>query len=114
MQEFSKHFFLELLAENGRLIMMDTILSTFGRVMSAHRGEVLCEVTTAKLLDYNGKVELNKVLQSLVTPGKKINVLYKTNPSLLAGMTLSVGDYFIDMSTVSKISSYAKALEAAL
>ncbi|CAB3368984.1 Hypothetical predicted protein [Cloeon dipterum] len=40
---------LTLLAENGRLKNLDTVISTFKTLMAAHRGEVVCEVTTAKV-----------------------------------------------------------------
>nr|CAD7423440.1 unnamed protein product [Timema monikensis] len=38
-----------LLAENGRLKAVNTIINSFKTIMAAHRGEVVCEVTTAKL-----------------------------------------------------------------
>ena len=38
-----------LLAENGRLKSLDGIISVFQTLMAAHRGEVPCEVTTAKV-----------------------------------------------------------------
>jgi F-type H+-transporting ATPase subunit O len=41
---------LGLLAENGRLNKLGAIASAFSTIMSAHRGEVECEVTTAKVL----------------------------------------------------------------
>ncbi len=37
------------LADNGRLPMMSSMIGAFGRIMSAHRGEVVCVVTTAKV-----------------------------------------------------------------
>nr|CAD7402177.1 unnamed protein product [Timema poppensis] len=39
---------LTLLAENGRLKAVNTIINSFKTIMAAHRGEVVCEVTTAK------------------------------------------------------------------
>ena len=38
-----------LLAENGRLKNLDGIISVFQTLMAAHRGEVPCEVITAKV-----------------------------------------------------------------
>lgn len=37
------------LAENGRLNKVNSIFGAFSKIMSAHRGEVLCTVTTAKV-----------------------------------------------------------------
>lgn len=56
-------FFLEQLAENGRLNRIDAIISAFKLIMSAHRGEVVCEVTTAKPLDAAQRKELEAQLK---------------------------------------------------
>jgi len=40
---------LAALAENGRLNKVSGVLSAFAKIMSAHRGEVMCSVTTAKV-----------------------------------------------------------------
>ncbi|KAJ4428551.1 hypothetical protein ANN_24595 [Periplaneta americana] len=40
---------LVLLAENGRLKNLEGIINSFGTIMAAYRGEVPCEVTTAKV-----------------------------------------------------------------
>lgn len=45
----TKNLFLELLAENGRLKSLPNIANLFKQVMSAHRGDLLVEVTTAKV-----------------------------------------------------------------
>lgn len=39
----------DLLAENGRLRYTPDIVTAFGKIMSAYRGEVLCTVTTAQV-----------------------------------------------------------------
>uniref|UniRef100_A0A452GZ49 ATP synthase peripheral stalk subunit OSCP, mitochondrial n=1 Tax=Gopherus agassizii TaxID=38772 RepID=A0A452GZ49_9SAUR len=41
--------FMKLLAENGRLQQTPDVISAFGKIMSAYRGEVLCSVTTANV-----------------------------------------------------------------
>lgn len=40
---------LGAMAENGRMRYADAVFSAFSKIMSAERGEVLCEVTTAKV-----------------------------------------------------------------
>jgi len=40
---------LGALADNGRLQKMNGVISAFSTLMSAHRGEVVCTVTTAKV-----------------------------------------------------------------
>lgn len=56
-------FFLEQLAENGRLNRIDAIINAYKLIMSAHRGEVVCEVTTAKALDNSQRKELESQLK---------------------------------------------------
>lgn len=55
--------FLELLAENGRLKKFDVIVNLFKSIMAAHRGEVVCEVTTAKPLDGGQRKQLEDALK---------------------------------------------------
>lgn len=54
---------LELLAENGRLNKLDHIINSFKIIMSAHRGEVICEVKTAKALDEAQRKNLEGALK---------------------------------------------------
>lgn len=42
-------FLLDVLADNGRLTLTGDVISAFGKMMSAHRGEVICSVTTAQV-----------------------------------------------------------------
>ena len=41
------------LAENNRLRLANNVVSAFGKLMSAARGEVLCSITTAKVCSYS-------------------------------------------------------------
>jgi len=43
-------FIPAVLAENGRLNKLPGIVNAFSRIMSAHRGEIECEVITAKVI----------------------------------------------------------------
>jgi F-type H+-transporting ATPase subunit O len=48
MNVLSKNLFI-CMAEHGRVNKFENVISTFNTLMSAHRGEVICEVTTAKV-----------------------------------------------------------------
>ena len=48
MNELSKNLFLAM-AENGRYKYFNAVSNAFGTIMAAHRGEVVCEVVTAKV-----------------------------------------------------------------
>lgn len=52
-----------LLAENGRLKKIDNVINAYKTIMAAHRGEVVCEVTTARPLDAGQRKQLEDVLK---------------------------------------------------
>lgn len=54
---------LTLLAENRRMKKIDGVINAFRTIMAAHRGEVVCEVTSAKPLDANQRKQLEEVLK---------------------------------------------------
>lgn len=54
---------LGLLADNGRLNVLDGVISAFQVIMAAHRGEVVCEVITAKPLDSAQNKQLEGALK---------------------------------------------------
>lgn len=56
-------FLLESLAENGRLNKLDAVINAFKLMMSAQRGEVVCEVITAKPLSDSQRKELEGQLK---------------------------------------------------
>lgn len=55
--------FLGLLADNGRLSALDGVINSFQVIMAAHRGEVVCEVVTAKPLDAAQNKQLEGALK---------------------------------------------------
>lgn len=53
---------LTLLAENGRLSKIDGVINAFKQLMSAHRGEVICEIITARQLSDAQRKDLQTAL----------------------------------------------------
>lgn len=41
--------FADVLADNGRLPLTGDVISAYSKMLSAHRGEVICSVTTAQV-----------------------------------------------------------------
>jgi len=60
VNELSKNL-LEALAENNRLGFTKAVVASFDTLMAAHRGEVVCTVTTAKELDAGGVLHATDV-----------------------------------------------------
>ncbi|XP_044143689.1 ATP synthase subunit O, mitochondrial [Bufo gargarizans] len=103
--------FVNLLAENGRLRYTAEVIGAFAKMMSAHRGEVLCSVTTASPLDEASLTELKTALNGFLAKGESLKLETKTDPSLLGGMVVGIGDKYIDMSTKTKIQKLTKVMK---
>jgi len=98
-------------AEHGRYDKFDEILKSFALVMSAHRGEVQCEVTTAKPLDDASLKDVSAAIQGFLKSGQKMNLSTKVDPSIIGGMIVSIGDKYTDMSIANRIKQYTKLME---
>jgi len=108
--DVSQNFFAAV-ADNGRLPRIDSIFKSFGQLMSAHRGEVNCEIVTATSVDEGTLREITSALQGFVKSNEKLNVTSKVDPLLLGGMVVSIGDKYIDMSVATKIKQYTKIID---
>ncbi|CAL1674813.1 unnamed protein product [Lasius platythorax] len=103
---------LTLLAENGRLAKINQIINLYKLIMAANRGEVVCEVITAKPLDADTKSKLESALKGFVKKGQTILLTAKVDPSIIGGMVVSIGDKYVDMSVANKIKKYTDLIQA--
>ncbi|XP_034971439.1 ATP synthase subunit O, mitochondrial [Zootoca vivipara] len=102
--------FFNLLAENGRLKNTPGVISAFAKIMSAFRGEVICSVTTAQPLDEANLTELKTALNGFIAKGEILKLEIKTDPTILGGMVVSIGEKYVDMSTKTKIQKLSKLM----
>nr|CAG4647430.1 EOG090X0EB8 [Megafenestra aurita] len=103
--------FLQLLAENGRLAKLDNVIGHFKTMMAAYRGEVACEVTSAKALDAATIKEIEGALKEFLQKGQSLHLTTKVDPSIVGGLVVVIGDRYIDMSLSSKIERYTSILK---
>ncbi|XP_025406570.1 ATP synthase subunit O, mitochondrial-like [Sipha flava] len=108
------NIFLGLLAENGRLRNLNSIINSFKIIMAAHRGDLTCVVTTAKPLDSADQQELKKTLQAFAKKGETIKIELKVDPTIIGGMVVSIGDKYVDMSVATKIKKYTEIIQDAV
>ncbi|KAM9376451.1 ATP synthase peripheral stalk subunit OSCP, mitochondrial [Pholidichthys leucotaenia] len=101
---------INVLADNGRLTLTGDVIGAFGKMMSAHRGEVICSVTTAQPLDEANLAELKVALKGFLQKGESIKLETKSDPTVLGGMIVSIGDKYVDMSTKTKIQKLTKII----
>ena len=108
--------FLETLAENNRLGILEGVSTKFGELMSASRGEVEMTVTSATQLDNKtlNRLEAAVSKSSYVGQGKKLKVTNVVNPDIVGGLVVEIGDRTIDLSVSSKISKLNKLLSDTL
>ncbi|KAH0545767.1 ATP synthase subunit O, mitochondrial [Cotesia glomerata] len=104
---------LALLAENGRLGLLNQVINAFKLIMAANRGEVVCEVITSKPLDAESKTKLESALKLFLTKGQTLLLTTKVDPSIIGGMVVSIGDKYVDMSIASKVKKYSDIISTA-
>ncbi|KAJ1772497.1 ATP synthase F0 subcomplex subunit OSCP atp5 [Coemansia sp. RSA 1843] len=109
--EITTNFF-RTLAENNRLNETSRIITAYKSLMEAERGIVSVVVTSAQRL---GGKDLKQIKDTLTKGGlikdfKEVNVINKTNPSIIGGMVVEFGDYTIDMSVSSRLAKLEKLL----
>jgi F-type H+-transporting ATPase subunit O len=111
MNPLSKNCFIAM-GENGRYNLLGAVAKSFGTIMAAHRGEVICEVTTHKALDAAMKKEIEGVISGKLQKGQKSLISYHVDPSIVGGM-ISIGDKYADMSIASKLKKYSAMIQSA-
>lgn len=104
---------LALLAENGKLKKIDGVINSYRTIMAAHRGEVVCEVVTAKPLEAGQRKQLEATLKKFIKAKETIQLTARVDPALIGGMVVSIGDKYVDMSVASKIKKYTELIKAA-
>ena len=104
---------LSLMADNGRLKKIDTIINAFKTIMAAHRGEIVCEVITAKPLDAAQTKQLEAALKAFTKDNQVLKITSRVDPSIIGGLIVSIGDKYVDMSIVSKIKMYTDVISSA-
>uniref|UniRef100_A0A2A4J874 Oligomycin sensitivity conferral protein n=1 Tax=Heliothis virescens TaxID=7102 RepID=A0A2A4J874_HELVI len=105
---------LGLMAENGRLDKLESVINAFKIMMSAHRGEVTCEVVTAKPLDQAQRQNLEAALKKFLKANETLQLTAKVDPSIMGGMVVSIGDKYVDMSVASKVKKYTEIISTAV
>merc|ERR1712203_717020 len=85
MNVLSKNLFVAM-AENGRHGLVGPVISSFNTIMAAHRGEVICTVSTAKALAAPMKKEVEATIPLFLKKGEKSLISYEVKPEIMGGM----------------------------
>ena len=108
MNNFSQNLkkFLGLISMKNRLFFLNKIIKSFLNLMSDAKGELKAKLISSKELT----LEEQKKIQSELSKDLNciINIDYKYNPDLLAGLTIQIGSTMIDTSIKSKLKKLKK------
>jgi len=113
VSDLCKNLFI-VMAENGALSKANGVIAAYNKIMRAQRGEVEVVVTTAKELSGAQLGNLNGALAGFLKGGEVIKLTTAVDPALIGGMTVSIGDKFVDMSIATKIKTYTNLIKQGL
>jgi F-type H+-transporting ATPase subunit delta len=101
--------FLRVVARNGRLFALPTIITSFRALAAASRGEATADVTSAAPLS---KAQLDALAATLRQKiGKAVTLNEHVDPSLIGGLVVKVGSRMIDSSLKTKLTAMKVAMK---
>lgn len=101
--------FLGVLADNGRLAELKSVIRIVRELASGHRGETKAEVTSAHPLGDDQVAALRTRLKARV--GSEVTIDARVDPSLLGGIVVRLGSQMIDASIATKLNTLATAMK---
>ena len=105
---FSKTFkkFLGFIAIKNRLFFLGKIIESFLNLVSNNKGELKAKLVSSKKLS----IEEQKKIQSELSKDFKslLNIDYKYDPDLIAGLIIQVGSVMVDTSIKTKLKKLEK------
>ena len=100
---------MALMADKRRLFVLPQFLQTLREEISAAKGEVTADVTSAKSLTKAQSDKLSKSLKKSL--GKTITINASVDESLIGGLIVKVGSKMIETSISSKLTSLQSAMK---
>jgi F-type H+-transporting ATPase subunit delta len=101
--------FVRVVARNGRLFVLPTIIQSFRSLAAAARGEVTADVTSAAPLSDAQRTALAATLKQKI--GKTVSLTEHVDASLIGGLVVKVGSRMIDSSLKTKLSAMRVAMK---
>jgi F-type H+-transporting ATPase subunit delta len=101
--------FLNVLAKNGRLGELKSVIRVVRQLAAGHRGETTAEVTSARALDDQQVAALKSNLKTRL--GRDVAIDARVDPSLLGGIVVRLGSQMIDASIKTKLNTLANAMK---
>ncbi|WP_018982207.1 F0F1 ATP synthase subunit delta [Salinimonas chungwhensis] len=102
--------FLQVLAENERLLALPEISEMFTAFKAEYDKEVEVDLTSATELNAQQQTHIKATLEERLARKVKLNC--NVNPALIAGFVVQAGDTVIDGSVKAKLERLADTLQA--
>ena len=104
--------FLETLAANNRLSLIDEVLENYKKLQNAGEGLVEATVTSAKPLDNSTFKKINAAVANskFVGQGKQLKLTNIVDESIQGGLIVALDDHTVDLSIANKLSKYNQLL----
>ena len=99
---------LRVLAQNGRLPALPDIARVLSRLVDEDTRTLRATVTSAGPLDDAYRAKLRAELEKVT--GQKVELTVRTDPQLIAGVVVQIGDRVIDGSVRAKLSRFRESL----
>ena len=96
------------MAGNARLVELPKVAATFSQLMMAKRGEVDAKIISAEPLTDAQLKEVQAAMQSQIPKGKSVVIESVTDPSIVGGLQVQIGDQFLDLSVKSRIDEISR------
>lgn len=100
--------FLFLLVDKKRENVLGEIIEEYRRMLNLHNQTVITEVTTAVPMFKKTQAILQKQLEEYL--GQQVVMNCETDPEMLGGVTIKVGDRLIDGSLRTQLNAMAQSL----
>jgi F-type H+-transporting ATPase subunit delta len=100
--------FLAYVSIKNRLFFLDKIIESFLNLVSNNKGELKAKLISSKKLS----IEEQKKIQSELSSDfkSKLNIDYKFDPSLIAGLIIQVGSIMVDTSIKTKLKKLEQSM----
>merc|ERR1712050_384762 len=95
--------FLKVLTENKRMKLLPRMIDLFETFYRAEKGLVPCKVTSAAPLTDEQKGQVQKAMEARAEKGSTLIMEYDTNPALLGGLVVKMGEMALDQSVSTRL-----------
>jgi len=95
--------FLKVLVENKRAHLLGRMVDLFENFYRAEKGLLLCKVTSAEPLSSAQQGQVKAAMTQRAEKGSTLIMEYNTNPALLGGLVVKMGEVVLDNSVSTRL-----------